>query len=166
MRQMLPQEARAVSELDRIGRIGQLGGIEAGTRVADDEPAAGGRDFDHDAELAAGKRLAARAVVDQPLVLGGVTFALLAVAGIGWSYSFLRGRSHFEEMLGLAPALGAAAIVLGAFLVDELGMPPGRLGGLVGFVFAAASGVLAASWRMRRTGGGPGRLLEDGATFG
>ena len=25
MRQMLPQEARAVSELDRIGRIGRLG---------------------------------------------------------------------------------------------------------------------------------------------
>jgi len=103
-----------------------------------------------------------------PAALGWalLTFALLAVAGIGWSYSFLRGRSHFEEMLGLAPALGAAAIVLGAFLVDELGMPPGRLGGLVGFVFAAASGVLAALWRMRRTGGGPGRLLEDGATFG
>lgn len=69
------------------------------------------------------------------LVLAGVgAFVLLALAGYGWSRSTLGDRLH---ALALAPAFGAATLILGTVLLERLGLPLSGVGaplisGLVG----------------------------------
>lgn len=95
------------------------------------------------------------AVPPIPIAVGWafITLGLLLIAGLGWS-TFLGPRVPREASLGLAPALGAAAIILSGFALDQLRFRLGGGGGPAAFVVAAGSGALVwawhAKWRGRR----------------
>lgn len=69
------------------------------------------------------------------------TLALLAVAGYGWGRLL---RLQAVPAIGLAPALGSAAVALAAVALDRLGVPLGSaLGGAAASALAGLGGYLA-----------------------
>ncbi|GBC86953.1 hypothetical protein HRbin12_00953 [bacterium HR12] len=77
------------------------------------------------------------------------TLVLLALAGLGWARLLVPDRT---AALALAPALGAAAMLLSAVLLERLGAPldGGALGGALASALGGGSGYLAGALGRRR----------------
>jgi hypothetical protein len=120
----------------------------------------GGQEIAPGVMLIQGPRLASPMSLDPvadgvpqlPIALGWAMalLGLLVVAGIGWSRALLGAGTHGEAVLSLAPAFGAAALILSALVVDQLGLRLGGGGGVVAFILATLSGGAVAAWRRKR----------------
>jgi hypothetical protein len=75
---------------------------------------------------------------------------LLALAGAGWTRAMLGPGGAPEIFVSLAPALGAAALILVGLFATEVGIRPGGAGGIAVYVFATAAGFGVARWRSTR----------------
>ncbi|HEX9312453.1 MAG TPA: hypothetical protein VGA30_06460 [Actinomycetota bacterium] len=82
---------------------------------------------------------------------GLALLGLLLVAGSGWSVALLGPDAPSEVLVGVAPALGAAVLILGALVAAELGVHPGGGGGVALYVLLTVAGV-ALAWRSVRSG--------------
>lgn len=94
---------------------------------------------------------------------GVLMFAFLAFVGFGWSASLVRPQPNGVFVrLAIAPALGAAVLVLGAIAADRVGF---RLtGGLpVSVSLLACLGGYLFAWRQRRLRKQPGTTLQPAA---
>jgi hypothetical protein len=88
----------------------------------------------------------------QVALVGGATFGVLALAGLGWAVALApRGLRSFE-VIALTPAMGIAVVVIGGLLADRLGIGLTGAGGAVLPLVIAAAGVGAAVPRLRRYG--------------
>jgi len=76
--------------------------------------------------------------------------ALLALAGAGWTRAMIGRAAAPELFVSLAPALGAAALILAGLFATEVGVRPGGTGGIAVYVFATAAGFGVARWRSTR----------------
>jgi hypothetical protein len=81
------------------------------------------------------------------LALGGL--AVLAAAGAGWALALLGPWVGVVEVAGLAPAVGAAALLLGGVILDVLGLAVGGWEAFVIVGLVAVTGWVAAVTRRR-----------------
>jgi hypothetical protein len=88
-----------------------------------------------------------------------VVLAALYAAGLGWTRVALGPGAPPAVIFGLAPAVGAGALILGGFVAAEAGVRLGGAGGVATFAVATAAGTLGA-WldrrRSARSVGAPG----------
>jgi len=79
-----------------------------------------------------------------PLV-GALMVVLLFVVGSGWSVALVPPDAILR--VSLAPTLGAAVTVLGAFVWDRVGLTLSLSGTLIALAIVTASGWAVAAWR-------------------
>lgn len=73
-------------------------------------------------------------------LLGILTLALLAAAGLGWSRALLGRWVDAAGALAVAPAIGVAVLVVTAALLDRLGVRPSGAGALAAIAIAGLGG--------------------------
>ena len=88
------------------------------------------------------------------LVLGAALLFLLAAAGVGWALVVFGERSPPELSWSAAPAVGAAALILGGLVAAESGVRLAGPGGVTVYVVVAVAGSLAAIISRRRSNEG------------
>jgi hypothetical protein len=71
---------------------------------------------------------------------GLVLLVLLWVVGAGWTRVALGSRAAPEVYVSLAPAVGAASLILGGLVAAEAGVRPAGLGGILTVVVVGAAG--------------------------
>lgn len=90
-------------------------------------------------------------VRDVPGLRAGVAsaaalLALLGLAGWGWARFLLGPGAGAGLVATLAPATGAAALIVGALALDSAGLRPGGPGAVVVLAVATLAGLAAAGW--------------------
>jgi hypothetical protein len=82
---------------------------------------------------------------------GAGLLVALFVAGIGWTAAFSGLDAPPEVLAGLAPASGAAALILGALFAAKAGVRLGGAGGVATFAVVTVLGIVAAVVVERRS---------------
>ena len=85
------------------------------------------------------------------LLLGAGLLLALFVAGIGWTVALAGLDAPAELLAGLAPASGAAALILGGLVAAKAGVRLGGAGGVATFALVSVLGLVAAVVATRRT---------------
>ncbi len=101
--------------------------------------------------------------VDLP-ILGLLVLVLLSVVGAGWTDALLGGWLRTWEATALAPAIGAATLILGGVALNSLGLPLNGLSAIGVVVIIALGGWMLALHRslaLRLMAGG---LLHEAGT--
>jgi hypothetical protein len=80
----------------------------------------------------------------------GAILALLALAGLGWTRLVLGPDAEPSVFVGMAPAVGTAALILGGLVAAELGVRLGGPGGVATFGVITVLGIGAALWDVAR----------------
>jgi hypothetical protein len=93
------------------------------------------------------------------LAWAAVILLLLFVAGLGWALAFVDPGSPPEVVVGLAPAVGAGMLILGALPPALAGIGLGGVAGVSVFVVVTAAGWALA--RRVRTAPGAGSAAPD-----
>ena len=83
------------------------------------------------------------------LVWSAVILAALFAVGFGWAVVALGADAPAPVIVGVAPAMGAGALILGGFAAAEAGVRLAGAGGVATFAVVAAAGILVA-WLDRR----------------
>ena len=73
-----------------------------------------------------------------------VVLILLGACGAGWTRALLDKRASIETLVSMAPIVGAAVLIIGGLVADELGMRLTGLGGVLTYVIVSAGGLVAA----------------------
>jgi hypothetical protein len=85
-----------------------------------------------------------------------VLLALVAAAGGGWTALLLGGFERPLTFVSLAPVVGTAALLLGAFVATELGVRLHGTGGVGTYLVVAVTGTIAAKVAPKPRGSGTG----------
>jgi hypothetical protein len=86
------------------------------------------------------------------LAWGAELFVLLLVAGLGWTWALLGFEAPAAVIVGIAPAAGIAGVMVAGLVVAKAGFALAGPGGVVSFLLAAATGLVAALVRLVRAG--------------
>lgn len=95
-----------------------------------------------------------------------LAFALLVIAGLGWTLALAELR--IAEAVTLSPAIGAAALVIGGLVAGRLGVPYAGGGGIAIAALTSATGwgawISRRAWTARRgrSGSPRARGADDG----
>jgi hypothetical protein len=92
------------------------------------------------------------------LLWGGLLLVLLGAAGLGWAEAILGSDAPVEARWSVAPAAGAAAVILAGLAAVKLGVRLGGPGGVATYAAVVVVGAVAALWRRRRA---PARGATD-----
>jgi hypothetical protein len=92
------------------------------------------------------------------LVTTAVALMALAIVGGGWARALLDVST--PAAFGLAPAFGAAALIVAGTIVGRTGWPLGSPGGVVVLIVTTGLGWGLLAVRKRSPGGGPARVRE------
>jgi hypothetical protein len=87
------------------------------------------------------------------LLWAGLILALLFAAGAAWTFALAGAGTPPEITWSLAPAVGAAAIMLGALVPGRLGLHLGGAAGIVIYAVVTVAGFVAAGLNMRSVAG-------------
>jgi hypothetical protein len=87
------------------------------------------------------------------LLWAGLILALLFAAGAAWTFALAGAGTPPEITWSLAPAVGAAAIMLGALVPGRLRLHLGGAAGIVIYAVVTVAGFVAAGLNMRSVAG-------------
>ncbi len=89
------------------------------------------------------------------MLWGAAILVLLGLAGWGWSVAFLGRGVGLDVVSGLAPAVGAAVLMVGGLVATKFGIRLGGPGGVATYLIVTVAGAAGAVWTVRgaRAGG-------------